>query len=79
MYMCMHMYMYTRIYSTSQKKLVPYAPGAFLERSRFALGTLEFGGACGVVQCGWCGTVRLLSAVCACAIMCALRFHARGW
>ena len=43
---------------------VRYAPGALLVRSRFALGTLEFGGAvrCGAVRCGSvrCGLVRLV-------------------
>ena len=82
------------MYSTSQKKVnvstVRYALGALLVRSRFALGTLlvRLSSACGAVRCGavwfgavrcgWCGTVRLLSAMCACAIMCALRFRARG-
>ena len=44
------------MYSTSQKKVnvstVRYAPGALLVRSRFALGTLEFGVWCGAVRCG---------------------------
>ena len=79
--------MYASIYSTGHKKVnvstVRYAPGALLVRSRFALGTLEFSVWCGAVQfgavrCGWCGMVRQLSAMCACAIMCALSFRARG-
>ena len=47
------------MYSTGQKKVnvstVRYAPGALLVRSRFALGTLEFGGA---VRFGAVGAVR---------------------
>ena len=66
--------MYMGIYSTGQKKvnvsMVRYAPGALEVCSWYSLGTLEFSvwrGAvrCGAVRCGWCGAVRLLSAMCA--------------
>ena len=50
--MCMFAFVYIEhedTYSTGQKKVnvstVRYAPGALLVRSRFAFGTLEFGGA----------------------------------
>ena len=60
-------------------RAVRYPPGALLVRSRFVLGTLlvRSSSVMRAVRFG-AGTVRLLSAMCACAIMCALRFYARG-